>query len=54
MYDIISNLIAHDWQSNYSGEQQYVYAICGVLICVLAAVIFDNIFRLFRMLVRKL
>lgn len=53
MYQIISQLINHSWSTG-TNEQQYVYAICGVLICVLAAVIFDNIFRIFRMLIRKL
>lgn len=36
MYDIVSQLINHNWDtSSYSNtEQQYVYSICGVLIIV--------------------
>lgn len=34
MYDMISELIGHEWITNYSGEQQYVYSICCVLILV--------------------
>lgn len=54
MYQIISNMINHTWITQNAGEQQYIYYICGAMICVLAAVVFDNIFRIFRMLIRKI
>lgn len=45
MYDIISNLIDHQYVSNYAGDQQYIYFICGALIVILTAVVIDLIYR---------
>lgn len=43
MYDIISNIIDHAWQSNYSGDQQYIIYICGALIIIFAVAFVDAI-----------
>lgn len=48
MYDIISQIISHVWDSGYGGEQQYIYYICGVLIPVLVVTFIDLIYRVFR------
>lgn len=34
MYDIISGIIDHTYQSSYSGDQQYIYSICAVIIVI--------------------
>lgn len=48
MYDIITGIIDHNWQSNYSGDQQYIYYICGALIILLICVVIDLVYRIFR------
>lgn len=48
MYEVVEEIINHTWQSNYTSDQQYIYYICGALIVVLAAVLVDAIFDLFR------
>lgn len=51
MYDIISEIIKHNWNSSAGGnttEQQLIYYICGTLIIVLTAVFIDLIYRVFR------
>lgn len=45
MYDLISGLINHTYSSNYSGEQQYIYYICGAVICIVLVVLVDLIYR---------
>lgn len=47
MYDIITEIIGHTWQSNYSGDQQYIYYIAGSLIILLTVVFVDMIYRTF-------
>lgn len=47
MYDLISSIISHEYISNYSGEQQYIYYICGALICLLVVVFVDFIKDIF-------
>ena len=47
MYDIVSDIVNHEWISNYSGDQQYIYYICAVSICVLTAVFIDVIRDIF-------
>lgn len=47
MYDIITTIIDHAWQSNYGGDQQYVYYIVGALICLLVVLIVDFIKDIF-------
>lgn len=48
MYDIISSIINHSWVSNYTGDQQYIYYICGALICLVISLLIDGVFRLLR------
>lgn len=50
MYDVISSIINHVWNTNNynSTEQQTVYYICGACIIVLTAVFIDLIYRVFR------
>lgn len=47
MYDLIRQIIDHVYESNYNGDQQYIYYICGALIIVLTAVSLDLIYRVF-------
>lgn len=53
MYDIINNIINHTWQTNYSGEQQYVYYIAGALILILTTIFIDMVYRLVRGIFKK-
>lgn len=46
MYEIVSNIINHNWTQGDSA-QQYVYYICGALILVLTAVFIDAVIRVF-------
>lgn len=48
MYDLISNLIDHNWITTNAGEQQYIYYICGAVIIVLLVVFVDLMYRVFR------
>lgn len=48
MYDVISNIINHEYISNYNGDQQYIYYICGAVIVILTVVFIDMIYRVFR------
>lgn len=54
MYDLINNIINHSYQSNYSGEQSYIYNICGALILLLTVVFIDLVYRFFVRIFRKL
>ncbi len=47
MYDIIQSMIDHAYVSNYSGDQQYIYYICGAIIIIFVCVIIDLIYRIF-------
>ena len=47
MYDLIEGIIGHEWISNYSGDQQYIYYIAGALILLLVVVFVDMIYRTF-------
>ena len=46
MYDIIENLINHNWVTGTS-DQQYIYYICGALIILFPCVIIDMVYRVF-------
>lgn len=48
MYDIVSGIIDHSWNTQYSGDQQYIYYICGALIIILTCVFVDLVYRVFR------
>lgn len=43
MYDVIEELINHNWQSNYTSDQQYIYYIAGTVIIILTVYILDLI-----------
>ena len=47
MYDLIKNIIDHDWISQSAGDQQYIYYIAGSLIIILVVVFIDLIYRVF-------
>lgn len=47
MYDVIQEIIAHAWQSNYTGDQQHIYYIAGAVIILLVVVFVDMIYRTF-------
>ena len=47
MYELIENIINHTWNTQYSGDQQYIYYICGCLIVILTVVFIDLIYRVF-------
>lgn len=47
MYDIISDIINHNWITSGAGEQQYIYYICGCLIVIFTVVIIDLVYRIF-------
>lgn len=46
MYEIIRNIIDHDWVTG-SNDQQYIYYICGCLIVIFTCVFIDLIYRVF-------
>lgn len=50
MYDVIFDIIGHTWVSGNasSGDQSYIYYICGALIVILTCVFVDLIYRVFR------
>lgn len=48
MYDLVSNIIGHTWQSNTTSDQQIIYYICGTLIVILTVVFIDGIRHIFR------
>lgn len=51
MYDVIYEIIGHEWVSTSSyntTQQQYIYFGCICLICILTAVFIDLIYRVFR------
>lgn len=47
MYDIVSQIINHNWITTNAGEQQYIYYICGALIIILTVIFIDLVFRVF-------
>lgn len=53
MYDIISSIINHTWQSNYAGDQQYIYNTAMALICILTVAFIDAVRSGFRSFLRK-
>lgn len=47
MYDVISNIISHNWVTNDSMQQYIVYTCC-CLIIILTVTFIDLIYRVFR------
>lgn len=52
MYDIISNIINHNWSTG-TNDQSYIYYICGSLILILTVTFIDLFYRLIRGIFRK-
>lgn len=46
MYEVISDIINHDWVTQGAGEQQYIYYICGAVIVVFFAIALDFLYRI--------
>lgn len=53
MYDIVESIIGHEWVSNYSGDQQYIYYVCCCLIVLFSVTFIDLIYRFIRGIIRK-
>lgn len=53
MYNLIESLIDHVWQSNYTGDQQYIYYIAGAIIIIITVTFIDLVYRLIRGIFRK-
>lgn len=51
MYQIIMQIINHSWTTG-SSEQQYIYYICGALICLFSVVIIDTVRDIFSAICR--
>lgn len=47
MYDIISRMISHNWVTQNSGDQQYIYFICGAVIILVTIALIDLVYRVF-------
>lgn len=47
MYDLIEQIIDHQWVSNYTGDQQYIIYGCIALIIILVVVFVDLIRDIF-------
>lgn len=45
MYDIVTQIIDHNWVSNYTNDQQYIYYIVGAIIIILLCTFIDMIYR---------
>lgn len=46
MYDIISGIIDHSWNTGTS-EQQYVYVISGAILILVTVCVIDLVYRIF-------
>lgn len=51
MYDLIAQIIGHNWVTGDS-SQQYIYYTCCAIIIMLFAVVIDLLYRGFRHLWR--
>lgn len=52
MFDIIEAIIDHVWESNYTGDQTYIYYICAVVIPLCIVLVWDAICCIFRAFTR--
>lgn len=52
MFGIIQAIIDHTYQTNYSGDQQYIYYICGALIIMIMFFFFDTVRNILRMCIK--
>lgn len=53
MYDIIKALIDHTYETQYAGDQQYIYYIVGAMILLFSVVFIDLIYRVLRSIFYK-
>lgn len=53
MFDIIKQIINHEYITNATGDQQIIYYICGVLIIIFSVTFIDMIYRLLRSICKK-
>lgn len=55
MYNLISNIIDHVWQTQNlnSTEQQIIYTTCCILICVFSFVVIDLVYRLISAIIHR-
>lgn len=51
MYQIIEQIINHTWTTG-SSEQQYIYYICGAVICLFSVVVIDIVRDIFSAICR--
>ncbi len=47
MYNLIEQMIDHNWVTG-SSDQQYIYYICGALIILFTVSVIDMVYRIFR------
>lgn len=47
MYDIVQQIINHNWITD-SKDQQYIYYIVGALIIIFVVTFIDLVYRIFR------
>lgn len=52
MYDLIDAFLGHDWISNTTGEQGYIFAISCVVMVVLIVKLIDIIEGIFKAFTR--
>lgn len=48
MYDIVSQIIGHNWFGEAASEQEFIYCICGALILLFTVVFVDLIRDIIR------
>lgn len=53
MYDIIKQIIDHNWLTQTTGDQQYIYYVASALIIIFAVVFIDLLYRIFAHFWRK-
>ena len=47
MYDLIDQIINHNWVTQGANEQQYLYFVCGAMILILTVSFIDVIRDIF-------
>lgn len=52
MYDIIQAIIDHVFNTQYTGDQQYIYYICAIVIPLCIVLVWDAICCIFRSFTR--
>lgn len=52
MYDIIAAIIDHVFNTQYNGDQSYIYYICAIVIPLCIVLVWDGICCVFRAFTR--